>query len=160
MAIAAAEGKLDEFLKNEMPDSEHARALATMMMSMTGMMPNMGSAAPAPNSGQQEVPTVGIAEPMQGTAEISEEVRVAVQAGDVKGLTGLLRQEYLKRTPGAAQDQEATEPAGVAQGMPTIDKELIDELVAIAKDNSVTLDWIILRAIKVYVEEYRKTGKL
>ena len=30
----------------------------------------------------------------------------------------------------------------------------------IATDNSVTLDWIMLRAIKVYVQEYRKTGKL
>jgi hypothetical protein len=41
-----------------------------------------------------------------------------------------------------------------------IDKELIDALVRIAADNSVTLDWIIFRAVKVYVEEYRKTGKL
>ena len=33
-------------------------------------------------------------------------------------------------------------------------------LIGIAGDNDVTLDWIMLRAIKVYVEEYRRTGKL
>jgi len=33
-------------------------------------------------------------------------------------------------------------------------------MIQIAKDNSVTMDWIILRAIKVYVQEYLKNGKL
>jgi hypothetical protein len=37
---------------------------------------------------------------------------------------------------------------------------LIDALIQIARDNSVTVDWLILRAIKVYVHEYQKTGKL
>src|SRR5512134_3924390 len=37
MAEAAAQGKLGEFLGAELPDSEHARALASMMMGMTGM---------------------------------------------------------------------------------------------------------------------------
>jgi hypothetical protein len=44
MAAAMAEGKLDEFLKQEMPDNEYARNLATMMMGMTGMMPAGGAA--------------------------------------------------------------------------------------------------------------------
>jgi hypothetical protein len=39
LAAAMAEGKLEEFLKQEMPDNEYARSLATMMMGMTGMMP-------------------------------------------------------------------------------------------------------------------------
>ncbi len=42
MAAAMAEGKLDEFIKQEMPDNDYARQLASMMMGMTGMMP-MGS---------------------------------------------------------------------------------------------------------------------
>ena len=41
-----------------------------------------------------------------------------------------------------------------------IDKELIDAMIEIAKKNSVTMDWMIFRAIKVYAEVYRKTGKL
>jgi len=33
-------------------------------------------------------------------------------------------------------------------------------LLQIAEDNSVSVDWLILRAIKVYVQEYQKTGRL
>jgi len=91
---------------------------------------------------------------------VPEEVRAAIQSGDIQGLMGLLRKEHQKRAPDAMQEQAVPEQAPIAQGMPTIDKELIDELIAIAKDNSVTLDWIILRAIRIYVQEYQKSGKL
>ncbi len=43
---------------------------------------------------------------------------------------------------------------------PMIDKELIDALIKIAGENSVTLDWMILRAIRLYVQDYEKTGRL
>ena len=74
MAAAMAEGKIEEFLKKEMPDNEHARKLANMMMGMSGMMPagagfsldqpataaRQGEAQP---SSQQEVPAeVGVAQ--------------------------------------------------------------------------------------------------
>ena len=160
MAVAAAEGKLDEFLKKEMPDSEHARTLANMMMGMTGMMPGMGTPSPEPETSEQTPSSTAPAETSPISAEVPEEVRAAIQAGDVQGLMGLLRKEHQKRSPDAMQEQPVPEQAPAAQGMPTIDKELIDALVSIAKDNSVTLDWIILRAIKVYVQEYQKTGKL
>jgi hypothetical protein len=39
MAQAMAEGRLEEYLQNELPDSEYARKLTEMMMGMTGMMP-------------------------------------------------------------------------------------------------------------------------
>ena len=90
----------------------------------------------------------------------------AIQGGDVKGLMDILRQEHLKRSPETAVSGPAetvSSPAAMPSqpgSMPTIDKELIDAVIQIAKDNSVTMDWIILRAIKVYVEEFRKTGKL
>jgi hypothetical protein len=159
MAVAAAEGRIDEFLKQEMPDNEHAQTLAKMMMGMTGMMPTSGMTAPMPPvhpSTDQEV----------AGAAIPEDVFKAVQGGDVKGLMELLRKEHQKRSPGE-QMTEADKPAQSEEttpqqptGQPMIDKELIDALVRIAADNSVSLDWIILRAVKVYVEEYRKTGKL
>jgi len=41
-----------------------------------------------------------------------------------------------------------------------IEKEVLDELIKIASANSVTLDWLIMRALKVYMQEYQKTGKL
>jgi hypothetical protein len=156
MAEAAALGRLDEYLERELPHNEQARALARMMMGMTGIMPGGG---PTPQAGEkpgdQAVTGVSSMPP--------EDVVKAIQGGDVQGLMGLLRREYEKRNPGADTGPPSAgveTPATERSGTPAIDKALIDELIRIASDNSVTLDWIILRAIKVYVEEYRKTGKL
>lgn len=165
MAQAAAEGKLDEFLKKEMPDNEYARNLASMMMGMTGMMPNMDptmQAAPRQEEHPGETPAPGSGEPGM---EVPEDVREAIIGGDMQSLMGLLRREHQKRNPDspllhADEKAEATPAQQPAAGMPAIDKEVIDALLQIASDNSVTLDWIILRAIKVYVQEYQKTGRL
>jgi len=166
MAQAMAEGKLDEFLQKEMPDNEAARKMATMMMGMTGMMPmggpSMMPAAPAVGQPSPS-PAMNAVEQISPSGEVPEDVRKAIESGDVQGLKALLRREYLKRTPGASlENNEATAaaPPPQASGMPAIDKELIDAMIEIAKENSVTMDWMILRAIKVYVVEYRKSGKL
>jgi len=161
MAEAAIQGKLDEFLRSELPDSEQARSLAKMMMGMSGMMPE---GAGAPPSAAPGVPSAG--NQPAGTGQFPEEIGGMVQSGDVKGLMDVLRREHQKRSPGsalasavdtgAAQEVAAPHPSG----MPAIDKELVDAMIKIAKDNSVSADWIILRAIKVYVEEYQRTGKL
>ncbi len=169
MAQAAAEGKLDEFLKREMPDNEYARNLASMMMGMTGMsmMPGSMPAVESPGeaAGQERVEQQ--APSAESSVEVPEDVRQAIMGGDVQSLMGLLRREHTRRNPGSPllqpeEPSEAASPQPPPQGtsMPGIDKELIDALVQIAGDNSVTLDWIILRAIKVYVQEYQKTGKL
>ncbi len=165
MAEAIAQGTLDEFLSREMPDNDAARKLADMMMGMTGMMPmgGMPAAAPSPVQEQQPLsPETKTGEQLSPQGEVPEDVKKAIESGDVKGLKDLLRREYLKRTPGATIDlsEEAVAPPPQASGMPAIDKDLVDAMIQIAKDNSVTMDWMILRAIKVYVEEYRKTGKL
>jgi hypothetical protein len=163
MAEAMAEGKLDEFLKQEMPNNEYARNLATMMMGMTGMMPAGGAVVSSHTAENGEQPqsleneTSGLT---PSTEEVPGDVKEAIQGGDVRGLMDLLRREHQKRRPGAdtkpADDDSASQPVG----QPTIDKELIDALIRIATDNSVTLDWIMLRAIKLYVQEYEKTGRL
>ncbi len=165
MAEAMAQGTLDEFLKQKMPDNEAARKLASMMMGMTGMMPMGGSPASPPPSAPEQQPLsseMNAAEQISPPGDVPEDVRKAIESGDVQGLKDLLRREYLKRTPGANIDnsEEAAAPPPQASGMPAIDKELIDAMFQIAKDNYVTMDWMILRAIKFYVEEYRKTGKL
>jgi hypothetical protein len=165
MAAAMAEGKLDEFLKQEMPDNDYARNLATMMMGMTGMMPPGGAPASsqAHENKEQPLSSENVASGQTPSAEVvPEEVRKAIQGGDVKGLMDLLRQEHQKRTPDSETETKLPEIVATSQPVdqPMIDKELIDALIQIAKNNSVTMDWIILRAIKVYVEEFRKTGKL
>jgi len=57
--------------------------------------------------------------------EVPEDVRRAIESGDVQGLKDLLRREYLKRTPGATFDtgSEVAAPPPQPSGMPTIDKE-------------------------------------
>jgi hypothetical protein len=161
MAAAAAEGKLEEFLEKEMPDSEQARTLARMMLGMSGMMPSGDRLAPQTHQKTEEpLPSEsGAAEP-PFPGEMPEDIVKAIQGGDVKGLMDLLRREHQKRTPGAEADSGEETLAARPTDQPAIDKEIIDALIRIASDNSVSLDWIILRAIKLYVEEYRKTGKL
>jgi len=166
LAMAMAEGRLDEFMKENLPDNEQARQLARMMMSMTGMgsmMPPMGSPASAQGN-TAEAPADN--EPGQGQdanqeARVPEDVMKAVHAGDMHQLMELLRREHQKRTgsdlphppPPAEVPGFNASPAG-------IEKEALDQMLEIASANSVTLDWLILRAMKVYIEEYRKTGRL
>jgi hypothetical protein len=165
MAGAMAEGKLDEFIKQEIPDNEYARKLASMMMGMTGMLP-MGEAPTAPTPVEQQpqasesVPAGQVLPTAEIPTEVLEDVRKAIEGGDVKHLMKLLQQEHNKRTPGsepATTEEVVTTPQ---PGQPAIDKDQVDALLQIAKDNSVSVDWLILRAIKVYVQEYQKTGKL
>lgn len=162
MAQAAAEGRLDEFLKQEMPDNEYARNLASMMMGMTGMTPGNATGL---NSLEKETEALNEKREEAASREVPEDVRQAVMGGDLHGLMGLLRREHQKRNPGsplpATEEKTRTAPAeSLSAQRPAIDKEIIDALVQIASENSVTLDWVILRAIKAYVKEYQRTGKL
>ena len=165
MAAAMAEGKLDEFIKQEMPDNDYARKLASMMMGMTGMMP-MGSVPTVPSPAEQQpqssasVPTEQVLPAAEAPAEVLEDVRKAIEGGDVKSLMELLRQEHRKRTPGSDPGTTEEAIAAPSPAQPAIDKDQVDALLQIAQDNSVSVDWLILRAIKVYVQEYQKTGRL
>jgi hypothetical protein len=163
MAKAMAEGKLEEFMKQEMPDNEYAKNLVNMMLGMTGMLPMAGQNT-SPSSPEVDQQSLSAEPRVEETSppEMPEDVRMAIEGGDVNSLKNILRREYLKRTPGVefGTSEEPASPQSQAAGMPTIDKELIDALVQIARDNSVTMDWMILRAIKLYVQEYRKTGRL
>jgi hypothetical protein len=80
-----------------------------------------------------------------------------VGAGDVAGLTELLKKEHARRSGSPVVDsappQRESEPAAAEQ-------EVIDRLVAIAAENGLAVDWVVLRALKLYVEEYQKTGRL
>ena len=155
MVAAMAEGRLDEFMKQELPDSEQARSLAMMMMGMSGMMPPQG------------LPPVKENEPrgdsVNTPAEPPEEVMKAAKEGDVKGLMELLQREHKERSDdkGATEDSVASE--NIEETSPAIgkvEKETLDQLMDIASRNNLSMDWIILRALRLYVEEYHKTGRL
>jgi len=162
LAAAITEGKLEDFIKQEIPDNEYARNLAGMMMGMMGMIPPGGhEETERSSSGKQFGSDEPLSlEPDPSNIEVPEDVRKSIEGGDVKELMALLRREYQKRMPDP-KPKPADEPtASITMDKPTIDKVTIDRLVEIATDNNVTLDWIILRAIKLYVHDYNKTGRL
>jgi hypothetical protein len=102
--------------------------------------------------------------PATASPRIPPEVLAAVQQGDVAELAGLLRSEHEKRSPPAAAAGEAPRPGPPtvpsSTGRPGIDAAMIDELVRIAADSDVTVEWLVFRAVKRYVEEHRRTGIL
>lgn len=162
MAMAAATGNLDEFMQQNIPDNEHARKLAMMMMGMTGLrpggFPNAESETmqPPPASAQSE--QTGEASP---ETEVPEDVRQAIMSGNMEELKGLLMREHARRT-GATIIEEApqVQEPGFNTAPSGIEKKVLDEMIRIASANSVTLDWLIMRALKVYIQGYQKTGSL
>lgn len=141
MAAAIAEGKLEEYLQREMPDNEYARKLSEMMMGMSGMLP--------PESGHPSSPP-----------QPPDDVLKAAESGDLKGLKELLQREQQKRTPVAVQATEEVKQEDSASGLTPAEKEMAEELMKIASENNVSIDWIVLRALTFYIREYRKTGRL
>ena len=164
MAMAMAEGKIEEFIEREMPDNEYARKLASMMMGMTGMALPAGL---SPDAGEETSGARAASdESVSGQEATSvslppEDVIRAAQAGDVEGLRGLLEREYRKRIP---VHEGAVPPAsGKANDLPSLsseEKETVERLMKIASENDLSLDWIVLRAFKLYVLEYQRSGRL
>jgi hypothetical protein len=155
IALAAAEGRLEEFIKTEIPEGEHAKKLVSMMMGMTGMV--QGEALKA-SLGEEPCPEAAADTP---STQPPEDVLEALHSGDVRTLMGLLERERRKRSP----DERAGEAISDAAGQPavekcSVEKETVDLLIKIAEDNDLSLEWVILRALRVYAEEYRKTGRL
>lgn len=161
MAMAAATGNLDEFMQQNIPDNEHARKLAMMMMGMTGMMPGGFPGA----SAETMQPTLAAAKPEQtGEAspetEVPEDVRQAMMSGNMEELKSLLMREHARRTGATIEEVPPAQEVGFNTAPSGIEKEVLDELIKIAAANSVTLDWLIMRALKVFIQEYQKTGRL
>ena len=155
MAAAMAEGRLDEFMKQELPDNEHARTLAMMMMGMSGMMPPQG----LPSVQENEPQGQSVSPP----SEPPEEVVKAAKEGDVKGLMEILQREHKKRSSDTGSTEESIVPEKTGENSPAIgkvEKETLDQLMDIASRNNLSMDWVVLRALRLYAEEYQKTGRL
>ena len=178
MALAAAEGRIEEFLQREIPEGDAARNLAMMMMGMSGMLPlEMPTGLPQPVSTHNPAPPASDGQTAI-SQEVPPEVLAAIQQGDVANLMGILRAEHAKRAgSGAASDEASQAPAAASAARPPvpssepsaaasdagpagIDTAIINELIRISADNDVTVDWLMLRAVKLYVAEYQKTGRL
>lgn len=89
-----------------------------------------------------------------------EEILKAVQSGDVKSLKELLAREHRKRMPDAADLSLSDENTARFLEQPGMEKDLIASIMKIASDNGLPPDWVFVRALKVYVREYQRTGRL
>lgn len=163
LAMAMAEGKLEEYIKEEMSDNEQARKLTMMMMSMTGMAEMMPhDLAPAAMKDSEEKPAAESSDAgseSKNNRQPPDDLVKAALDGDVKGLMDMLRREHEKINPGAADSVSAVLDTGRVAA-PAVEKEVVEALAGIADENSLTMDWLILRALKLYVQEYKKTGRL
>ncbi len=162
IAAAMAEGKLEEFMKEELPDNDYARTLAAMMMGMTGMMPG---AVPSLSGKEAEehfekVEEVKPAEEIPSGVQPPEDVMNAVHSGDVKGVMDMLAREHKKRMPDTGPEPAGEEKTEETSGLSDIEKETLNRLIKIASENNVSMDWMVLRALKLYIQEYQKTGRL
>ncbi len=163
MAAAMAEGKLAEFMKEEMPDNDYARALASMMMGITGMMP---PEAFPPRSGERpeecsdRAEDVNPPEVMPSGVQPPADVMDAAHTGDVKGVMEMLAREHEKRNPGSGSIPAEKEGTDDMPGLSDVEKETLNQLLKIASENNVSVDWMVLRALSLYIREYHNTGRL
>ena len=163
MALAAAEGKLSEYLEQEIPEGEYAKKLAMMMMGMTGLLPPGGELSMtdenkggASGSAQAELTEEG-----GGTPAVPEDVVKAVQSGDVERLKGLLAREKQRRGPQAVEacgDEMTAEQRPPSEAV--LEKDMLEALLKIASENHLTIDWLMARALGLYLKQYQKTGLL
>jgi len=173
MSVAMAKGKLDSFIESEFNGNENATKLASMMMGMTGMGQGFAppSAARPPEASEPE--NSGSDEEIKGIAP-SEEIMKATMSGDVKKLTALLKEAAAgmgggsaKNSPhiiseGAGAQESASDndaqQAGTSDGY--MEKQQLEKLIRMASENSVSVDWLINRAIKLYLQDYKNTGRM
>lgn len=160
MAMAMAKGSLDEFIQEELPDNEHARKLAEMMMGMTGMTDMMSSGKPVSDKKKSDTNPVQAKGGKSSFDQPPEDVVNAVKSGDVQELTDLLKREHNKRSPNSVTDNVKDKKKKPASSQATIEKATIEQMIKIAADNDLSIDWIFFRALKKYVEDYQKTGDL
>lgn len=162
MAMAMAEGKIDKFLKENIPDTEHARKLAEMMMGMTGIFSPGVPGTHRKRDDSQDNPSSQSARQESDALQPPQEVIDAVQSGDVQGLMALLYREHQKRMPEQDQNRDESDDSGSDQPLSeaVVEREIIDEMIRIAADNNVTQDWLLMRALKLYIREYQRTGRL
>ena len=159
MAMAAAEGKLNEYLQQEIPEGEYAKKLAMMMMGMTGILPNEGG---LPVDGEALCcPSEGQAQGGEAAPAVPEDVANAVKTGDVEKLKELLAREKQRRDPDSVEaGEEAPNPEQCLSSESMIEKDMLDTLMKVAFENKLSIDWLMARALKLYLEQYKKTGLL
>lgn len=162
MAEAAAKGRMDEYISENFGESGNARRLLEMMMGMTGMAPPQSRTRAVRKGKSKDAPT-------GGKANVPKDVLAAASCGNVGELMNLLKREQENKSGRKEVSPETTVKEGKKtvrkktaqdkdQGF--IEKQVLDQLINIASENNVTVDWLISRAISLYVRDYRTTGRM
>jgi len=163
MAMAAAEGKLNEYLEQAIPEGEYAKKLAMMMMGMTGILPHEGGLPVDEEALRSPSEATETGQVQEGSAvpAVPEDISNAVKAGDVEKLKELLAREKQIRAPDSGDMSGEALKAGQPQPLPSmLEKDMLDTLMKVAFENKLSIDWLMARALKLYLEEYQKTGRL
>lgn len=154
---AMAGGRLEKFIRENIPGGEYARRLTGLMMGMSGMPPRHGAEEKK-----------GADKSKNKMEELPADVLHAVREGNAEKLQGLLEREQERRS-GLGRGKKKEEAAGDAMAGQAnavqspdslIEKEVIDNLMEIGVDNGLSMDWLILRALKLYIRKYMETGQL
>ncbi len=161
MAMAMAEGKIEEFIKDNFGATPYAENLAMMMLGASGMLPAgseaMGPAKAAKGSKDDHPGSKTKGPPPEVPADVLE----AAQAGDVERLKGLLSEQMGVDVKKERKPGKKAKPSGEeAPREAVFEKPVMDTLVKIASENDVSVDWVIARALKLYARDYLATGRI
>ncbi|MEK6673646.1 MAG: hypothetical protein AABY42_09285 [Nitrospirota bacterium] len=149
MMLAMSEGKLDEFLDSELPGNQYARALADMMMGMTGMLPSFNAA----QSVKQE----------EGRDNAGQPAGFGVSSGGSEEVSSILKKQFEEGRPApdtSSSGDSSFHPELQGSMHGSIDKQTLEDFINIAKENHLSIDWLMLRAVRLFVQDYKKTGRL
>lgn len=166
LTMAAAQGKLDEVLAEEFGDNPGMRDLAMIMLGGSGMAPaaSMGEKNPPDEKGPKAKGPKSPADSKTKGAkkDVPPGLLKAIQSGNTGEVSALLSSEMKKRTGTSSGGKKTTAPKAGAEKeeTPYIEKSTLDALMKIAAENDVTIDWVMARAIKLYVRDYLATGRI
>lgn len=162
---AVAQGRVEEFMEENMPEGQYSRKLAEMMMGMSGAPLALRPERPEEGNGP------GMKEAERPTLKVPKDVLQAAMEGNVNTLSDLLKRE--QGHPAApTRRKKSAPPSGEGKALPgekegreekngsLLEKEVIDSLLEISVDNNLPMDWLIYRALKLYIKKYRETGQL
>ncbi|UCE79511.1 MAG: hypothetical protein JSV13_02450 [Nitrospiraceae bacterium] len=161
MARALVDGTMNEFIQQELPDSLYGRKLTELMMGLMGMMPIHGL-----NDDSKDQKGMSVTDRTAGgetephSHEPPEDVQRAVQSGDVKLLMELLHREHKKRMPDTTSELSLDKDDHRSQEHLADNRNLLDHMIAIAAEHGVSQEWLLMRAMRLYIDAYNRTGRL
>ncbi len=165
---AIAQGKVEEFMKENMPEGQYARKLAEMMMGISGS--TLAFRPEGPEGKEGNGPGMKEDEAERPMLKVPKDVFQAAMEGNVNTLADLLKGEQVKtgaplqkKKGMPPHEKEKEQPEGKEREEKSgslLEKEVIDSLLEISVDNNLSMDWLIYRALKLYIKKYRETGQL